>query len=67
MNRAANERSLRNAAERERIRNEHEAELLTQQAASALSSAAEAWDRLGIDSNRDDCYRARKLLPGQLP
>lgn len=62
-----NGREERAAEANARAQQEANAEHLTREAAHALTRAAEAWDRIGVDSNRDDCYRARRLLPGELP
>ncbi len=42
------------------------AEQLTRDAEDALNVAALAWDALGADSNRDDCWRAKRLLPNRI-
>ena len=48
-------------------RREAAAELLTEIAAMMCEKAASAWDRHGNETRRDDCERARRLLPGQFP
>ena len=43
------------------------AKALTEAAESACEAAAGAWDEAGLDQKRDDCLRARRLLPGAMP
>ena len=51
----------------EQARREATAEALTRVAEDACVAAADAWDDAGIESKRDECYRARRLLPGARP
>ncbi len=43
------------------------AEYLTRKAEETLRRAAEAWNTVGDETKRDDCYRARSLRPGAMP